>query len=99
MNINSLQPGMTVFWPLRRRMGNTTLRTTYIQAVTVVSVDLDRKTVRARVNGRECTYGERHVRSWRSQRPMLVGSITGVQRLATRAEIKAMNDAKAASEP
>lgn len=87
MKIESLKPGMTVYDVGRRKMGNTTITTVSVCPVHVVSVDAERGAVIAQLNGsRERVYFKRDWSKWRAHRPVLVTSITGRQRLETRAE-------------
>lgn len=88
MKIEKLAAGMTVFDVGRTKMGNTTLKTVSVWPVFIESVDLEKRTVKARWNGNAAkTFHEHNWKKWRETQPLLVGSLFGPKRLATREEI------------
>jgi len=61
--------------------------------VQIISVDLERNTVEASWNhNRPQTFREKSWKKWRKNKPVLVGNL--IKRIATRAEIKAMEAQK-----
>ncbi len=92
MKITNLQPGQTVYDCHKSTLGNTSIRSMGIWHVHIISVDLERNTVEASWNhNRAQTYREKTWKKWRKSKPVLVGSL--VKRIATRAELKAMQEA------
>lgn len=90
MKIEKLTPGMTVYDAHTYKMGNTTMRTMGVWNVTIKEVDLQKRLVRASWNGNPALwYNERTASKWRKERPMMMKSVCGTQRIATRAERKA----------
>lgn len=90
MKLEKIQPGATLWDVGRTKMGNTTMTTLAIWPVHIVSVDLEKRTVRARWNhNQERAYTERSWKKWRESRPMTVAGPSGRIRLATREEIAA----------
>jgi DMSO/TMAO reductase YedYZ molybdopterin-dependent catalytic subunit len=72
-------------------MGNTTLSTVCVWSVHIVSIDLKRREVVASWNGNPCRrFGDRQIKRWRASKPVTVANGMGRRRLATRAELKAM---------
>lgn len=95
MKFEKLTVGMTVHELLRRKMGNTTLRTLVSMPISIKSIDLEKRTVVASWNGNPArVFYERSVKSWREKPPVLIPNGIGGHRLATREEIKAINDGK-----
>lgn len=91
MKLENLQPDMTVWDVGRQKMGNTTLSTVCVWSVHIVSIDQERREVIASWNGNRCRrFGERQVKRWRASKPVTVANSMGRRRLATRAELKAM---------
>lgn len=90
MKFESIKEGGTYFSTQRRKMGNTTLSTLSVVRMQVRSVDAEKRSVRASWNSNpERTFFERDFNKWRLAEPVLVGTMT--KRLATRAELAAMN--------
>lgn len=90
MKFEKLQPGMTVYDVGRHKMGNTTMSTVAVWSVHVIEVDSERRRVTASWNSnRPRVYYERDVTKWRANKPMLVRTMMGASRLATREERKA----------
>lgn len=90
MKFEKLHPGMTVYSVGRHKMGNTTRSTVAVWTVRVLEVDAERRRVVASWNtNTPRTFYERDVAKWREKPPMLVGTIAGGKRLATREEQKA----------
>jgi hypothetical protein len=75
------------------RMGNTLLRSTGIWYVRVISVDQDGALVSWNGN-REEHYSEEKLRKLRTVKPVMIETIMGSSRIATRAEIAAMKEPK-----
>ena len=96
IKIDKLKPGMIVYDVHSYKMGNTTISSVGVWDVEILEVDLGRVTVLASWNGnRPETYHARAGKfSWRAKRPVLVVGIFGSHRIATRAEVKAMKEAK-----
>ncbi len=91
MKIEQLQPGMTVYNVQRRPMGNTTLKTTGVFSVYIKEVDMAAGKVLASWNGNTPqVFRRRAIGTWRKNKPVLVSSGMGSQRLATREELQAM---------
>ena len=89
MKFEKLQPGMTVYDVHRRRMGNTTRSTVGVWKIYVVSVDHETKRVTASWNGNPAkTFFYGSVMKWREKEPLLIRSVSGSARLATREELK-----------
>jgi hypothetical protein len=98
MKFEKLQPGMTVYDVGRHKMGNTTLTTVAVWTVRVLEVDAERRRVVASWNtNAPRTFYERDVAKWREKAPMLVGTVMGGKRLATREEQKAARAAVGAA--
>ena len=90
MKFEKLQPGVTVYDVGRTKMGNTTRTTVSVWPVHVISVDYENRTVVASWNTNPPrTYSERNAVKWRKEKPMLIGTLMGGRRLATREERKA----------
>ena len=95
MKFEKLQPGMIVYDVRRHKMGNTTLSTVGVWTVRVLTVEAENRRVVASWNGNTPRiFYERDVRKWREKRPMLVKTMAGGQRLATREEQKAARDSQ-----
>lgn len=92
MKIENLKPGQTVYDAHRHTMGNTTMRTMGVWDVRIISVDLEKGIVEYSWNGNEPRKYYGRTVKWRANKPVLVGTIS--KRLATRAEIKAIKEAK-----
>ncbi len=96
MKIENLKEDQIVYEVGRQKMGNTTISTVVVWEVRIVSVDLERRIVKARWNSNPTReYREMTWRKWRAVKPMLVLSGFGC-RLATREEIEATKKAEAA---
>jgi len=93
MKITDLQPGQIVYDCHRTKLGNTTMSSMGIWEVRIVSVDLENNRVEASWNGNRPQWRyESSWKKWRKVRPVLVGSL--IKRIATRAELKAMEAQK-----
>jgi len=98
MKFEKLQPGMTVYDVGRHKMGNTTLTTVAVWSVRVLEVDAEHRRVVASWNtNTPRTFHERDVKKWREKAPLLVGTMLGGKRLATREEQKAAREAVGAT--
>lgn len=88
MKIEKIKPGMTLYDVGRTKMGNTNISTVRIWTVSVISVDLEKRSVRASWNGNlPRDFFEYSWRKWRLKEPMTITTFMGRRRLATRAEI------------
>ena len=91
MKIEKLQPGQVVFNVVRQNMGNTTMKTTSVFKVYIKEIDPEKQWVLASWNGNPARkFYKRTVSKWREKKPVMIKSPMGSQRLATREEIKAM---------
>jgi hypothetical protein len=91
MKFEKLKPGMTVYDVGRQKMGNTTSTTVAVWSVRVIEVDAEKRQVLAAWNmNKPRIFYEREVKKWRETKPMLIGTVVGGQRLATREEQKGM---------
>ncbi|PKH21431.1 hypothetical protein CIG19_16660 [Enterobacterales bacterium CwR94] len=89
MKISSLKVGDIVYMLYRHKMGNTTISTISVWRVSVKEVHADH--VIASVNGnaaRKCSAHE--VATWKKNEPVLIRSVMGHSRLATKAEKEAL---------
>ncbi|CAB5514475.1 hypothetical protein ACOTHJ_15880 [Achromobacter xylosoxidans] len=87
--ISNLKPGQSLFKLERRRMGNTTLRTTAVMRVLIHEVHEDH--VIASVNSNTPRkYRSSEVSKWKVNKPVMIQFAMGFQRPATRAEIAEM---------
>ena len=94
MKFEKLKPDMTVYDVGRHKMGNTTLSTVAVWSVRVMEVDTERRRVVASWNTNSPrTFYERDVTRWREKQPMLMCTMMGGKRLATRDEQKAARSA------
>lgn len=95
MKFEKIKPGMTLYDVGRHKMGNTTMSTVGVWHVLVISVDADTRSamVSWNTNPPRRMY-EHSIKKLREKRPMLVTSMTGRSRLATREEIKAASAAR-----
>jgi hypothetical protein len=94
MKLERMKPGMKLYDVARQRMGNTLARTTTVFVVQIIEVDLDEELVRASWNGNPPkAYHRGRAERWRSSKPVMVKSGFG-QRVASRAELKAMKSAQ-----
>jgi|SRR5271157_6370252 len=93
MKISQLSVGQVVYNVQRRKMGNTTISDTCVFSILVKEIDPAGQYVIASWN---CNPPERFyarsVSKWRKEKPMMVKSGFGSQRLANRAEIKLMKE-------
>jgi hypothetical protein len=95
MKIEKLLPGQVVYSVERRKMGNTTMKTTSVFKVRIVEIDPEKQWVLASWNGNTPSkFYRRTVGKWREKKPVMIIGNFGSQRLATREEIKAMEQAK-----
>lgn len=91
MKLESLKPGDVVYSLSRGKMGNTTMRTTYVHHVTIKSIDLENQTCVACWNcNRDRTFYRGEWSKWRKNAPVMIRSVMGSSRVATRAEIAAL---------
>jgi len=89
VKFEKLKPGMTVYDVHSHKMGNTSIKTVGIWNVSIIEVDLSRRTVLASWNGNTPrTYSEQSARKWRANKPLLIRGAFGSCRLATREEVK-----------
>lgn len=93
MNIEGLFVGQRAWSVTKGKMGNTTIVTTRVHPVDIVGIDPEKRWVLASWNGNrpEKCYRLR-VSGWRKSEPILIESMTGRSRLATREELKAIAD-------
>jgi len=89
VKFEKLKPEMIVYDVGRTRMGNTTMTTVSVRAVKIISVDAESRTVVASWNTNPPrTYSGNAISKWRAKLPVLVRSVFGRARLATRGEAK-----------
>ena len=94
MKIEKLRHGMTVYDVGTQRMGNTSRTTVSVWTVRILQVDPGHRYVVASWNsGSERMFYPSAVKRWREKMPMLVDTVMGGKRLATRAEQKAAREA------
>lgn len=94
MKIEKLKPGQIVYDVHRHKMGNTTLTSMGVWNVRIVEVNIEKQTVLASWNcNQEQTYYRGTWGKWRANKPVLV-KVGWAQRLATRAELKALKEGK-----
>lgn len=87
--ISKLTPGQVLFKVERRRMGNTTIRTSVVLRVRVIEVHPDH--VIASMNSNTSRkYRANEVAKWKVNEPVMIKAGMGYQRPATRAEIAAL---------
>ena len=87
-DINKLKPGQVLWSVESGRMGNTMCRTKSLFTVVVKEVHLDKGYIVASWNGNPARPMYR-IEQLRTTKPMMITSVMGTQRLATRAEVKA----------
>lgn len=101
MKIEKLQVGQTVYMTMRRQMGNTMLKTTSVFPVRIVEINLvgsqahgdGYPNVLASWNNNPARkYYQSEVSKWKEKKPVLVHSLVGSSRLATKEELKAIAD-------
>ena len=93
MKIEKLLPGIIVYDVHKHKMGNTTISTVGVWPVHIIDVDTETMTVTASWSGNKSQkYHESTWSKWRLKEPVLIRSRMGYCRIATRAEIKAMED-------
>lgn len=98
MKIEKLQVGQTVYSVERRGLGNTTLRTTSVFPIRIEEIDLANQRVMASWNhNRPTPYYARSVAKWREKEPVMHTGASGVQRLATKKEIRLAQERAAAN--
>jgi len=84
---------MTVYDVARTKMGNTTLSTVSVWTVRIISVDVGGERCVASWNGNTPkTFYTSSIKRWRRDEPALVELEDGRSRLATRAELKALQN-------
>lgn len=89
MTLDKLKPGMIVYSVRRHRAGNTSRTTVGTYPVRITSIHEHSEKVYACINGNpERAYPKRDWSKWRLKQPMLIPSAYGIERLATREEIK-----------
>lgn len=89
MTLDKLTPGMTVYDVRRRKVWNSRRSTVETVRVRIMGVCQFDGTVRASYAGQpEGFYGKRRWSKWRLARPLLITIRPGIERLATREEIK-----------
>ena len=87
MKFENIAPGMVLYTTTRRKMGNTTMRTTEVVTVRIVEVDVVGRRALVKWGGLEPRWWPaRKVVCLRVKRPELVDSVTGSQRLKRRGE-------------
>ena len=96
MKLEQLKPGQTVYSIRKHLAGNTTVRTISVYKVLIISVNVADRYVIASWNGnREEKYREHAIKSWRLKEPTVITTgFFGIQRLATREELKALKEKK-----
>ncbi|MYM92541.1 hypothetical protein [Duganella vulcania] len=93
MKFETIRAGETYYTVKRQRMGNTTMSTVVVHPVKVISVDVERRTIRASWNDNpERAFFAGDYKSWRATRPVLVGTLQ--KRLAPREDLVTMKAAK-----
>ena len=98
MKIQDLQPGMVVWDVKRQRMGNTVIMTTSVFSVLVV--DVKERGAIAKWNGNPARYFyNRDIKRWRKNKPLLINTGFGSQRLAHRDEIKTFKEREREEHP
>lgn len=91
MKINKLKPEEIVYSVEKRTMGNTSMTTTSVFRVRIVEVDPEGKWVMASWNGNPARkFYERMTSKWRKVKPVMIESLNGRSRLATKAELADM---------
>lgn len=91
MKLSKLTPEQIVYSVEKRTMGNTSMTTTSVFCVRIVEVDPEGKWVMASWNGNTARkFYERMTSKWRKERPVMIESLNGRSRLATKAELAAM---------
>ena len=105
MKIENLKPGQTVYQTRSYTLGNTTMRTVGVWEIVIKEVHLEdpnRPYVVASWNtNRAEKFYIRSVKTWKKEKPVLVGRQGGPQHLATREEKKSIKEtikARAASQ-
>ena len=93
MKLEKLKPGMVVYDVHSHRFGNTMLRTVGVWEVRIVSVDAAARVVTASWNGNPPQIYRRWA-CWRAKKPVLITTMMGGHRLATRAELKRLKKLK-----
>lgn len=89
MKIEKIKPGMKLFSVSKGKMGNTTLTTISVHPVSVIEVNVEKRTVTASWNSNAARiYRENSWSKWRAKQPHLIRSGMGCARLAAREEIK-----------
>lgn len=89
MKFEAIKPGDVVYDVGTGNMGNTTLKTVRVWPVKVISIDDYKRTVLASWNSNPpMLFHEKSYKKWRVNRPMLIPTLLGGNRLATRDEIK-----------
>lgn len=87
MQLNKMEPGMTVYDVVRHKMGNTYLSSVDILEIKIISINIEKKTVIASKNyNKQNEYSERVWSKWRVKRPKLIKCMFGNYRLAKRGE-------------
>jgi hypothetical protein len=90
-SLKKLQVGQSLYRTYRVGLGRTTQKTTNVSVLTVLSIHEDHAIIK--VEGRDRKYFDRDLRKLLVHKPVLIESITGSRRKATKKEI---DDAKAA---
>lgn len=93
-DIKKLKPGQVLWSVESGRMGNTMCLTKSLFTVVVKEVHIDKGYIVASWNGNPARPMYR-VKNLRTTEPLMITSVIGSQRLATRAEIAAMKQKKA----
>jgi len=89
MKFEKLSPGMVVFDVHSYRMGNTKLRSVGVWNIKVIEIATSERSVWASWNSNPPRrYYESEVKKWREKKPMLVRTLMGSYRLATKEEQK-----------
>ena len=87
MKIEKIKPDMTVYDCHSQKMGNTTVRSLGIWTVKIVSVDVEKRVVRARWNGNEeRSYFQSSYSKWTEKKPILIRTHVGGWRKMTKEE-------------
>jgi hypothetical protein len=91
VKIDKLQAGQRVWSVVKRKMGNTSVITTGLHPVDIIEVDPEKRWVMASWNTNPPQkYHSLSVSRWRKNKPILIESLTGRRRLASREELKAI---------
>jgi hypothetical protein len=90
--LKNLKPGQVLYSLSRRRMGNTTLKTTDVRSVRIVEVHAEH--VVASYSGHDPrVFWNNEIRKWRTSKPTMKRTFVEASRLATKEEIATAKEA------